>query len=45
LTEDAKTLPFGAVWDYYCEKAGVPTGNAWLADVKSYERTVLSKRV
>jgi len=44
LMEDAKVLPFGAVWDYYCEKTGVPVGNAWLADVKSYERTVLSKR-
>ena len=45
LMEDAKVLPFGAVWDYYCEIAGVPVGNAWLADVKDYERAVLSKRV
>jgi L-rhamnose isomerase len=45
LMEDAKALPFGAVWDYYCEKMEVPVGNAWLAEVKRYERTVLSKRV
>jgi len=45
LMEDTKVLPFGAVWDYYCEKIGVPVVNAWLADVKRYERTVLSKRV
>jgi L-rhamnose isomerase len=45
LMEDAKVLPFGTVWDYYCEKAGVPVGNAWLADVKNYERTMLSKRI
>ena len=45
LQEEAKTLPFGAVWDYYCEQQGVPLGNHWLAKVKSYEKTVLNKRV
>ena len=44
LMEEAKTLPFGAVWDFHCHKLGVPAGNAWLAEVKSYERTILSKR-
>ena len=44
LMEEAKTLPFSAVWDYYCEKNGVPVGEAWLADVKQYEKSVLSKR-
>jgi L-rhamnose isomerase len=44
LQEEAKTLPFGAVWDYYCLQAGVPVGEAWLADVKWYEKEVLSKR-
>jgi len=44
LMEEAKTLPSGAVWDYHCAKQGVPVGEAWLADVKSYERTVLAKR-
>ncbi len=44
LQEEAKTLPFGAVWDYYCERQGVPIADAWLAEVKSYEKTVLSKR-
>jgi L-rhamnose isomerase len=42
--EEAKTLPFSAVWDYYCAKNGVPVGEAWLAEVKQYEKTVLSKR-
>ena len=41
LLEEAKTLPFGAVWDYYCERAGVPVGEAWLADVRRYEQDVL----
>jgi len=44
LQEEAKTLPFGAVWDHYCEQQGVPVGDAWLAEVKSYEKNVLSKR-
>ena len=44
LMEEAKTMPFGAVWDYYCLKQGVPVGEAWLAEVKAYERNVLSKR-
>jgi L-rhamnose isomerase len=44
LQEEAKTLPFGAVWDYYCESQGVPVGDAWLTEVKTYEKTVLSKR-
>jgi L-rhamnose isomerase len=42
--EELKTLPFGAVWDYYCMRAGAPVGEAWLAEVKSYEQQVLSKR-
>jgi L-rhamnose isomerase len=44
LLEEAKTLPFGAVWDYYCQASGVPVGEAWLADVRRYERDVLSLR-
>ena len=44
LQEEFKSLPLVAVWDYYCQRAGVPVGEAWLADVKAYERDVLSKR-
>lgn len=44
LMEEAKTLPFGAVWDYHCLKEGVPIGEAWLAEVKTYEKSVLSQR-
>ena len=42
--EEARTLPFGAVWDYYCETQGVPVGEHWLAEIKSYEKNILSKR-
>ena len=44
LMEDAKGLPWGAVWDHYCEVKNVPAGNTWLTDVKNYESKVLSKR-
>jgi L-rhamnose isomerase len=44
LQEEIKTLPFGAVWDYYCESKSVPVGEDWLAEVKRYEKEVLSKR-
>jgi L-rhamnose isomerase len=44
LQEEAKTMPFGAVWDYYCEQKGVPAGAAWLSKMKQYEKNVLSKR-
>lgn len=44
LQEEARTLPFGAVWDYYCERQGVPVGEHWLMEVKNYEKRVLSKR-
>ncbi len=44
LMEDAKMLPSGPVWDYYCEQKGVPAGESWLPEVKRYEKDVLSKR-
>jgi L-rhamnose isomerase len=44
LLEEARMLPYGAVWDAYCELQGVPVGQAWLAEVKRYEKDVLSKR-
>jgi len=44
LMEEAKTLPWGAVWDVHCLEQEVPVGEAWLTDVKRYERAVLSRR-
>jgi L-rhamnose isomerase len=44
LTEEFKSYPFGAVWDYYCEKNGVPVREEWLSEVKTYEQDVLLKR-
>jgi len=44
MLEELKTLPFGAVWDYYCMSHEVPVGAAWLNEVKIYEREILSTR-
>jgi L-rhamnose isomerase len=44
LMEEARTLPFGAVWEQFCETQNVPSGEGWLQEVKRYEREVLSKR-
>lgn len=42
--EEYKTLPFGLVWDAYCDSQGVPTGDEWIAQMKKYESDVLSSR-
>ena len=44
IREENKTLPIGAIWDYYCLQQGVPVGEAWLEQVKQYEKSVLSFR-
>jgi L-rhamnose isomerase len=44
MLEEIKTLPFGAVWDYYCQKQDVPTGSDWLKEVRNYEARVTSLR-
>jgi len=44
LLEEARSLPFGSVWDYYCLRQDVPVGPSWLDEVKKYEKEVLSKR-
>lgn len=44
LLEELKTMPFGAVWDYFCEINDVPVGDKWLEEVKNYEQEVLLKR-
>lgn len=44
LLEECKTLPLGAVWDYYCTTQNVPVGMAWMEEVKAYEAAVTSKR-
>ncbi|MBC8386622.1 MAG: L-rhamnose isomerase [Actinobacteria bacterium] len=42
--EALKSMPFGAVWDYYCESMGVLTETEWIDEVLKYEKEVTSKR-
>ncbi len=44
LLEEAKSLPFGAVFDYFNYKNNVPVGEEFIADIEQYERDVTSKR-
>jgi len=43
-TQEFKTLPFGLVWDAYCQQCGVPAGTEWITDAQNYEKAVLLKR-
>jgi L-rhamnose isomerase len=44
LLEEAKTKPFGAVWDYYCLEKNVAVAEDYISEVADYEDKVLSKR-
>lgn len=43
--EEMKAMPWQAVWDEFCERQGVPTGLAWLDEVRGYETKILAERV
>jgi len=42
--EEAKTLPFAAVWDEFCLRQDAPAGASWLPPVKEYEKRILAQR-
>jgi L-rhamnose isomerase len=44
LLELTRSLPWGAVWDELCVRAGTAPGAAWLPEVARYEQTVLAGR-
>ena len=44
LLEEAKSLPFGAVFDYFNLKNGVPVGEEFIPAIQEYEKNVTSKR-
>ena len=44
LLEEAKALPWNAVFDMFCLKNGVAVGNEFIAEVEKYEADVTSKR-
>ena len=44
VTEEIKTLPFGEIWDEYCERCGAPVGMEWIDRALEYEKNVLTNR-
>lgn len=44
LTDEFRSLPASAVWDWYCMSKNVPENTEWLADLKDYEKKVMFKR-
>ena len=44
LLEEAKSMPWNAVWDMFCMRNGVPVGEEFIAGVEEYETEVTSKR-
>ncbi len=44
LLEEAKGLPWNAVWDYFCLKNNIAVGEDYIAEVQQYEKEVSSKR-
>jgi len=44
MFEEQKSLPWAAVWDYYCSAKGAPVGMDWFEEVRRYEKSVLSQR-
>lgn len=44
LLEEAKALPWAAVYDYYCMQKDVPAGDTYIANIQQYEQEVTIKR-
>ncbi len=44
LLEEAKSLPWNAVWDMFCLKNNVPVGEEFIAEIQKYEAEVTIKR-
>lgn len=44
LLEEAKSMPWNAVWDMFCMRNGVPVGDEFISGVEEYEAEVTSKR-
>jgi L-rhamnose isomerase len=44
MQEELKSMPFSAVWDYYCAKKNVPVGMDFMSVIKDYEKKELANR-
>ena len=40
MTEEAKDLPFGIVWNEFCSRMGTPTGLDLIKELDSYQTKV-----
>jgi L-rhamnose isomerase len=43
LTEEFKDMPFGTVWAEFCNRAGVPNGQALIKELDTYQSRVSSR--
>ncbi|NDW11396.1 L-rhamnose isomerase [Bacteroides sp. 214] len=44
LLEEAKSLPWNAVWDYFCLQNNIAVGEDYITEIQQYEKDVTSKR-
>ena len=44
LLEEAKSLGWNAVWDYFCLKNNVPVGEDYISEIQKYEKDITSTR-
>ena len=43
LTEEFKDLPFGAVWEEFCDRLEVPSGRSLIGSLDTYQASVASR--
>jgi L-rhamnose isomerase len=44
LLEEAKVMPWNAVWDYFCLTNNVPIGDSFIKEVQQYEKNITNNR-
>jgi len=44
MLEELATLPFGTVWNHYCDTHNTPGDRRWMQQIKQYEQDVLARR-
>ena len=42
--EMLKIMPFGAVWEEFCRRVGLPESEGWYDKVMDYEAKILKER-
>jgi len=42
--EELKGMPWNMLYNYYCNKQGVPVGDAYIREIQAYESEITSKR-